>query len=136
MCLIMSADSNKYSGIWNKLKNNTLIGTYKYPKTTTAAYDAQCCCKKPSPPCQVHTQIAAVTFVQSGDTNKNKTTPWNDGRKFLEVTYYRCQETGNYVGNFPSSIANTCTGTQPLHVGLTMTQTTKETPTTNIINPY
>ena len=37
--------------------------------------------------------------------------------------------------NCPSSTANTRTGTQSLQVGLTMTQTTKEAPTTNIINP-
>ena len=27
MCLIMSADSDRYSGIWNDLKNITLLGT-------------------------------------------------------------------------------------------------------------
>ena len=42
---------------------------------------------------------------------------------------------GTLCGKFPSSTANTRTGTQSLQVGLTMTQTTKEAPTTNIINP-
>ena len=35
MCLIMSAESDRYSGIWNDLKNSTLLGIDNYPKTTT-----------------------------------------------------------------------------------------------------
>ena len=27
MCLLVSADSEKYSGIWDKLKNSTLLST-------------------------------------------------------------------------------------------------------------
>ena len=42
MCLIMSADLGRYSGIWNNLNNSTLLGTYNYPKTTTTAYDVLC----------------------------------------------------------------------------------------------
>ena len=131
----MSDDSDQYSGIWNDLNNSTLLGTEKCPKTTTDAYDVLCCYKKPAPPCQVHAPPAVVTFFQSGDTEKNKTIPGNDVRSFPEVTCYCCQETGNYARNFPSSTANTHTGTHSLQVGLTMTQTTKEAPTTNIINP-
>ena len=101
MCLIISADSERYSGIWNYLKNRTLIGTDKYSKTTTAAYDVLCCYKKPEPPCQVHTPPVAVTLVQSGDTEKNKTKPGYDGISFPYVTCYLFQETGHYAGNFP-----------------------------------
>ena len=68
MCLIMSADSEQYSGIWKDLKNSSLIGTDNYPKTTTTAYNVLCYYKKPSPPHQVHAPPAAVTFVQSVDT--------------------------------------------------------------------
>ena len=125
ICLIMSADSGRYSGIWNDLKNITLLGTYNYPKTTAAAYDVLCCYKKPAPPRQVHAPPAAVIFVQSDDTNKNNTTPGNYGGSFPEVTCCLCQETGHYAGSCPSSTANTCTGTQSLQVDLTMTQTTK-----------
>ena len=82
ICLIMSADSDRYSGIWNDLNNLTLLGTDNYPKTTTSAYDVLCCYKKPAPPLQVHARPAAVTLVQSGDLEKNKTTPVNDGRSF------------------------------------------------------
>ena len=28
MCLIIPADSDRYSGIWNNLNNSTLLGTY------------------------------------------------------------------------------------------------------------
>ena len=98
MCLIMSADSDQYSGIWNNLKNSTLLGTENYNKTTTAAYNVLCRYKKPEPPRQVHAPPAAVTFFQSGDTEKNKTTPGNYGRSFPEVTCYRCQDTGHYAG--------------------------------------
>ena len=68
MCLIMSADSDQYSGIWNNLKNLTLLGTDNYPKTTTDTYDVLCRYKKPAPPHQVHAPLAAVTLVQSVDT--------------------------------------------------------------------
>ena len=50
MCIIMSADSDRYSGIWNDPKNNTLLGTDNYPKTTTAAYNVLFCYKKQAPP--------------------------------------------------------------------------------------
>ena len=135
MCLIVSAESDRYSGIWNKLKDSNLLGTYNYPKTTTIAYYVLCLCKKPAPPRQVNAPPAEVTFVQSGDTEKNKTTSGNDERSFLEVTCYCCQQTGHYAGNCPSSTANTRTGTQSLQVGLNVTQITKEAPTTNIIKP-
>ena len=134
MCLIMSTDSDRYSDIWNNLNNSTVLGTDNYPKTTTTAYYVLFCYKKPALPRQVHAPLAAVTFVQSGDTDKNKITPGNDGRSFPEVRCYCCQETEHYAGNCPSSTANTRTAIQSLQMGLTMTQTTKEAPTTNIIN--
>ena len=55
-----------------------------------------CCYKKLAPPRQVHMPPAAVTLSQIGDTDKNNTTPGNDGRYFLEVICYRSQETGHY----------------------------------------
>ena len=86
--------------------------TDNYPKTTTDTYDILCCYKKPTPPRQVHSPPPAVTLVQSGDTEKNKTVPGKYGRSFPEVTCYQCQETGNYAVNCPSSTANTRTGSQ------------------------
>ena len=82
MCIIMSADSDWYSGIWNDLKNSTILGTENYPKITTAAYNVMCCYKKRAPPRQVHAPPAAVTFLQRCDKEKNKITPGNDGRYF------------------------------------------------------
>ena len=38
----MSAFSERYSWIWNYLKNSTLLGTNNYPRTTTSAYDILC----------------------------------------------------------------------------------------------
>ena len=112
MCLIMSAESDQYSGIWNNLNNSTLLGTENDLKTTTDTYDVLCCYNKQAPPRQVHAPPAEITCFQSGDTEKTKTTPGNDGRSFPEVTCYRCQETGHYAGNCPLSTANTRTGTQ------------------------
>ena len=80
MCLMMSNDSEKYSGIWNDLKNITLLGTDNYPKTTTASYNVLCLYKKPVTPHQLHGLTAKVTLVQSGDKEKNKTIPGNYGR--------------------------------------------------------
>ena len=134
ICIIMSTDSYQYSGIWNNLKNSTLLGTDNYPKTTTSAYYVLFRYKKLAPQRQLHVPPTAVTFCQSGDTKKNKITPWNDGRYFPEVTCYCCQETGYYAGNFSSFTAIIRTGIQSLQVGLTMTQTTKEEPKNNIIN--
>ena len=72
MCLIMSSDSEQYSGIWNDLKNSTFWGTNKYPKTTTSAYDILCCYKKTTPKRQVHISPVAVLFVQSSDKRKTR----------------------------------------------------------------
>ena len=134
MCLIVSVESDWYSGIWNNLNSSTLLGTYNYPKTTTAAYDVMCRYKELTPPRQVRAPPEAVKFVQSGDAKKNKTSIGNDGRSFPEVTCYFCQEIGHYAGNLPSSTANTRTVSQPLYVGTTMDQTMKYEPTTNIID--
>ena len=112
MCLIISADLDRYSSIWYDLNNITLLGTDNYPNPTTSIYDVLCCYKKPAPQRQLHTPPATVTFIQSGDTEKNKTLSENDGRSFPKVTCYRCQETGHYAGNIPASTPNTCTGTQ------------------------
>ena len=99
MCIIMSADLERYSGIWNDLNNITLLGTNNYPKTTTAAYDVLCRYKKMAPPRKLHAPPAAAIFVQSFDTDKNKTTPGNYGRSFPEVTCHLFQETGHYARN-------------------------------------
>ena len=42
MCIFMTDDSKQFSGVWNDLKNNTLLGTDYYPKTLTAKYDVLC----------------------------------------------------------------------------------------------
>ena len=78
MCLIVFVDSDRYSGIWNDLNNGTLLATDNYPKTTTDACGILFCYKKPTPPHQVNAPAAAVTFIQIGDTDKNKTVPGND----------------------------------------------------------
>ena len=80
MCLIMFADLDIYSGIWNSLKNSNLLGTDNYPKTKTSTYNVLCNYKKLAPQNQVHAPPAAVTFVQSGIIDKNKTVPVNYGR--------------------------------------------------------
>ena len=85
MCLIMSSESDQYSGIWDDLKNITLLCTDNYPKNITSAYDVLCRYKKPAPPRQVHVPPSSVTFVQIGDTDKNNTIPGNDGRSFPEA---------------------------------------------------
>ena len=82
MCLIMSADSYQYLGIWDDLHNSTLLSTDNYLKTTTYAYDVLCCYKKPAPSNQLHVPPASVTFAQNGDKDKNKTIPGNNGRTF------------------------------------------------------
>ena len=68
MCLLMLADSELFSGIWNNLKNNTLLVTEKDPNTPTAAYDVLCGYKEPAPPHQTHAPPEEVTFVQHEDT--------------------------------------------------------------------
>ena len=63
MCLIISADSDRYSWIWNNLKNITFLGTDNYQKTTTDAYDVLFHFKKLAPQFQVHAPPAAVKFI-------------------------------------------------------------------------
>ena len=79
MGLIVSADSERYSGIWNNLENSTLRGTENYPKTTTDAYDVISHNKKITPPCQVNAPPAEVKFAQSSNTDNNKKVPGNNG---------------------------------------------------------
>ena len=79
MAIIMFADSDRYSVIFYDVKNRTLLGIESYTKTTTPAYYVMCGYKKSSWPRQVYKPHAAVTFVQSSDTEKNTTTLWNDG---------------------------------------------------------
>ena len=78
MCLLMSADSERLSCIWNYLKNNTLLGTYNYPKTPTATYDILCRYKNPTLPLQTHAPPGAVIFFQNDGTG-SKTVPGNYG---------------------------------------------------------
>ena len=63
VCLLMSADSEQYSEIWGDLKNSNLLGTDKYSKTPTSAYDVFCHYKNPAPQRQAHTPPRVVTFV-------------------------------------------------------------------------
>ena len=101
MCLIMSAESERYLWIWNDLKNSTLLYTDNYTKTTTSTYYVLRRYKKLAPPRQVHAPPSAVTFFQSGDTEINQTKLGNGGRYFPEVTCYCCQDTGYHAGNCP-----------------------------------
>ena len=134
MCLLISADSERYSGTWDDLKNSTLLGKWNYPNNPTTAYGILCPWNKPEPQRQVHTTPRAVLFIQSDNTNNGKTVPVNDGRPFAYVTWYRYQEMGHYAGNCPSSTANTRSGSQSLHVVLNMTQKTTNSPENYTIN--
>ena len=82
MCLLISTDLDQYSGIWIDLNNNILIGTDNYQKTTTTAYNVLCSYKKLGAPHEVHMSPAAFTFLQSDDTENNKTIPGTNGRTF------------------------------------------------------
>ena len=134
MCLLISSDSDQYSGIWIDLNNNILIGTDNYQKTTTTAYNVLCCYNKTLPSCQVHAPPAAFKFFQSGDTEKNNTTQVNNWISFTEVKFYCFQEIGNNSLNCPSPTDKNRTGSQSLQVGLVMTQTTNEAATHR--NPF
>ena len=90
---------------------------------------------KPTPKLQVNTPPAIVTFVQLSGTYNNNIVPENGGRSFTKFKCYRCQETGNYAWNLPLAVSKTHPWLQSLQVGLTMTQTMKDEPTTNSINP-
>ena len=84
VCLITSAESYWYSGIWENLKNITLLGTDNYPKTTTTTYDILCRYKKPTPQRQLHMPPSSSMFFQIGDTERIKRVPENGGRSFTD----------------------------------------------------
>ena len=63
MCLIMSSESERYSGIWYDLNNITLLDTYNYTKNPTAVNDVLCHYKNLAPQLQSHTPPEVVTFV-------------------------------------------------------------------------
>ena len=85
MSLIMSSKLDQYSEIRNDLNNSTLLGTDKYQKTTNDAYYVLCRYKKPAPQRQVNAPPAAVTLVQSGDTEKNRQHQGMMGNPFQKV---------------------------------------------------
>ena len=129
MCLIMSDNSELFSGVCNDFNNNTLLGTDNF-----GAYGVLCQYKNPTPPRQTHAPPGAVIFFQNYDTGR-KTVPWNDGQSFADVMCYRLQEKGYYVGNFPSYTSSTRVGFQSLQIVLTMVKTTYNMPVNDIINP-
>ena len=88
MCLTTSAESEQYSGIWEILKNSTILGTVNYPRRTTSAYEVLCSYNKPTPKFQVHMPPEAVTFFQCGDTGKKKIIPGNDGISFPGIIFF------------------------------------------------
>ena len=47
---LLLANSKRFSGVWNNLKNITLLGTGNYPKTPTAAYNILFWHKNLTPP--------------------------------------------------------------------------------------
>ena len=117
------------------MKNSTFLSTDNYSKTPTVAYDILCQYKNLDPQRQAHTPTGTAMFVHRDNANSSKKVPGNDGRLFADVMCYRCQEMGNYTGNFPSSTANTSTESQSLQVKLTTTQTETNIPETDITNP-
>ena len=42
MCLLIFAESEKLSDLWNDLKNNTILGMEYYPNIPTATYKSLC----------------------------------------------------------------------------------------------
>ena len=105
------------------------------PKHPTAAFDILGSYKNLAPQCQAHKPTRSVTFVHCDDTASRKTVPVNDEIPFADVTCYHFQEMGHYVGNGLSSRYNAHMGSQLLQVVPTTTQTTDDTPETDIINP-
>ena len=113
MCLFMSNDSERFSGIWNDLDNNTLMNIENYPKTPDTANDVLCLHRNLTPPHKAHAPPGAVSFVQHGNTGSN-TVPVNYRQSFIEVTCYLYHQMGHYAGNFPSYTSSTRMGSQSL----------------------
>ena len=61
MYLLMLDSYEQYSGIWNDLKNSTLLGTENNPKNPTAAYDVFWRYKKLASQRQANTPPGAAT---------------------------------------------------------------------------
>ena len=89
MCLLISADSKRYSGILDDSKNSTLLGMDNYQNNPTTTYGVLWYYKNPTPQRQSHTPPRDLTFIQSYNTSNINTVPGNDGRSFVDVTCYR-----------------------------------------------
>ena len=68
MFLLMLVDSEKFSGVWDDLKNNTLLDTENYPKTSTNAYNVLCRYKNITTPLP-QSPPSSVEFLQSNYPN-------------------------------------------------------------------
>ena len=75
MWLIMSADSERYSGICDEFNNSNLLGTENDPKTPTAACDVLLHYNNLALQRQVHKIPGAVTLVQSEKKEKKQDSP-------------------------------------------------------------
>ena len=95
----MSPNPGLFSGVWNYLKKNTLLGEDNYLNTPTAAYNVLCQYKKLTTTRKLHVLPGAVMFLKVDDTSNTKV-PGSDGHFFMDVACYRCQLMGNYAGNF------------------------------------
>ena len=129
----MLTNSENFPGIWNDLKNNTLLGTENYANTPTAAYHVLYHYKNPEPPHQTHAPTRAGKFVQL-DGTCIKMVPGNDGQSFAYAMCYHYQEMWHYLGNCLSYTSSTHVESKLLQTRLTMAQTMNIVPVNDIIN--
>ena len=97
----ISAAYEQYLGIWDVLKNITLLGIENGPNTKNGTYGILCHYRNPTSQHQEHTPPGAVTFIKRKNEKNNKKVPGNNGISFADVSCYRCLEMGHYAGNCP-----------------------------------
>ena len=133
MCLLMSVEYKRFSGVWDNLNKKFLLGTYNDLKTPTTTYGVLCGYKNITPP-RPQAPPSAVALLQSNVPNSTAVTG-SYGCLFTDIIFYRCQEMGHYAVNYLSSTSNTRVVLQYIQVVLTMVQTKNNTPEHDIINP-
>ena len=86
MRFLLLANSKRLSGVWNNLKNITLLGTENYPKTPTAAYNIIFWNKELTPP-RPQEPPSEVALLQSNNPNITAV-PGSNGNLFMDVNCY------------------------------------------------
>ena len=110
MCLIQRADTNRFGGLIDRLKNSMDVGRDEYPTTVADAYDllvrsASDVTSRNNGSNRNNRQNTRVMFAQQRANNENATlVAGTDGRIIPQVDCWNCLQPGHTMHNCPEPV--------------------------------